>query len=133
MDLLKIKRFKNFSLHPKASFESIITVEHQMKSSLPEDYKSFLLQHNGGEGEVGEEQYLVLWKIEELLMFNEGYSVDTFTPGLFLFGSDGSNMAYAFDLRKDVPTVVEIPFDSIDIEDAWDSSCTFLEFIRGFE
>ena len=55
---------------------------------LPSDYLRFLRNHNGGEGFIGD-NYLVLWKAEELADFNREYEVEKYAPGIFLFGSDG--------------------------------------------
>jgi hypothetical protein len=66
---------------------------------LPTDYLRFLRQANGGEGFVGKEVYLVLWRVEELAGMNAAYHVAEFAPGLLIFGSDGGDEAFAFDLR----------------------------------
>ncbi|MER9653193.1 hypothetical protein NKJ26_06715 [Mesorhizobium sp. M0152] len=42
--------------------------------------------------------------------FNSEYRVETLSPGLFLFGSDGSAEAYGFDIRSIGMPVVRVPF-----------------------
>lgn len=73
--------------------------------TLPKDYIEFVLHANGGSGPVGEYSHLVLWRVEDILPWNEGYSVSELAPGLVLFGSDGGDTAYAF-LRWAVTIVI---------------------------
>jgi hypothetical protein len=83
---------------------------------LPTDYLRFLRQANGGEGFVGKEVYLVLWRVEELAEMNAAYHVAEFAPGLLIFGSDGGDEAFAFDLRYEPPPVVSIPFVGMELD-----------------
>jgi hypothetical protein len=81
--------------------------------SLPKDYLDFLGQHNGGEGFV-KDNYIVLWKAEELADFNREYEVDKYAPGIFLFGSDGGGEGYGFDTQSAAMPIVRIPFIGMD-------------------
>ena len=50
---------------------------------------AFLGRANGGEGSI-DEQYVRLWRAEELIEMNLGYNVvKVFFPNLFLIGTDG--------------------------------------------
>jgi hypothetical protein len=99
-----------FHANPPANPGSIDQSAAQLKLSLPPDYVHFLLQANGGEGFIGEKAYLVLWRVEDLSEMNLLYHVAEFTPGLVLFGSDGGDEAFAFDMRSTAPSVVSVPF-----------------------
>lgn len=62
----------------------------------PSDYIEFMKIHNGAEGSIGENSYLQLWRIEELIEANRDYEVETYAPGFFIFASSGGGRAYAF-------------------------------------
>jgi len=96
----------------------------------PEGYTRFLRRSNGGEGFVGK-RYLILWPLEELHQHNEGYRVERFAPRLFLFGTDGGNEAYAFDLRQQKPTIVSVPFIGMSLEEVRQCGATFDDFLEG--
>ena len=77
--------------------------------ALPPDYLNFLRQHNGGEGFIGD-NYIILWKAEELADFNREYEVEEYAPGILLFGSSGGGEGYGFDTRSAGMPIVRIPF-----------------------
>lgn len=98
-----------------ASDDKIQNAFVRVGDQLPKDYLSLLRFSNGVEGRIGN-QYLILWSIEEIIPLNEAYEIDEFAPGLMLFGSDGGDLAYAFDLRHQQPEIVEVPFIGMDLE-----------------
>ena len=77
--------------------------------ALPHDYLDFLRQHNGGEGFIGE-SYIVLWKAEEIALFNREYEVAKYAPGILMFGSNGGGDGYGFDIQQDSMPVICMPF-----------------------
>jgi hypothetical protein len=79
---------ERFTGNPPVRPESLVEFEARSGIRLPDEYQSFLLRSNGGEGFIGD-GYVILWQIEELLQLNAGYEVATNAPGLFAFGSDG--------------------------------------------
>ena len=89
----------------------------------------FILTSNGGEGWVGENSYLSLWKIDEIVSLNEAYEVSEFAPGLILFGSDGGLNAYAFDSRNE-SNIVEVPFIGMDLMEVKNCGRNFVEFLK---
>jgi cell wall assembly regulator SMI1 len=99
----------DFAGLPPASSEALRVAERDIGKLLPDDHKSFLLQHDGGEGFIGEE-YLILWRAEELFNFNERYEVSKYAPGLILFGSTGGGDGFAFDTRTSPYRVMQVPF-----------------------
>lgn len=96
---------------------------------LPTDYEAFLLKHNGGEGFIGK-HYLILWKATELVKFNEGYEVETYAPGLIMFGSTGGGDGFAFDTRTSPYCVMQIPFIGMSLEDGFHVAGSFSELLQ---
>lgn len=92
--------------------------------SLPQEYVQFLREHNGGEGFVGD-NYLILWKVEELSSFNREYEVDQHAPGLLLFGSNGGGEGYGFDTRSADMPIVRIPFIGMNLQYATPTASSF--------
>lgn len=77
--------------------------------ALPQSYLDFLKHHNGGEGFIGEE-YFIFWQAQELSDFNRDYQVETYAPGIFLFGADGAGEGYGFDIEDAAMPIVRVPF-----------------------
>jgi hypothetical protein len=93
--------------------EPMLISELSLTLGIPDDYLEFLALHNGGEGFVGD-NYLVLWAAEDLVTYNREYEVDTYAPGVFLFGSDGGGEAYGYDTLSDPKSIVRLPFIGMD-------------------
>lgn len=89
-------------------------VVSSLSFSLPVDYVKFLRESNGGEGFINN-NYLILWRAEELKIFNQEYEVEKYAPGLFLFGSDGGGEGYGFDLRDNSMSVIRVPFIGMEL------------------
>lgn len=119
----------DFALEPSASAESLRLLESLKGVDLPNDFRAFLAEANGGEGFVGSE-YLILWKAEELEKFNREYEVETYAPGLFLFGSNGGGEGFGFDTRSAPYKVVQVPFIGMDIEYASHVADSFLDLLE---
>ncbi|MNT72535.1 hypothetical protein D3C72_2111440 [compost metagenome] len=100
----------------------------QIDFSLPQEFLLFLNEFNGGEGFVGENSYVILWKTSDLIEFNHGYMVNEFAPELFLIGSDGGGTAYA--IRKIDGTFVQVPFIGMSIEESEKCGDDFKEFLE---
>lgn len=125
-----INLVSKMDLNKSADEKEIMEVENRIGVKLPIQYKEFMLYSNGAEGELGENSYLVIWPIEEIISLNEAYSVNQYTPGILYFGSDGGDIAYAFDIRNENISIIEIPFESIHIEDAQLCAYDFIDFIE---
>jgi hypothetical protein len=89
--------------------DQITSVQESIGRTLPGDFIDFLRKHNGGEGFVGDE-YLILWKLEELREFNRDYEVHDYLPDVILFGSNGSGEAYGFRTSQVPWDVIKVPF-----------------------
>ncbi len=98
--------------------------------NFPEDYVAFMMNNNGGEGFLGESEYLILWPIEAIDHLNTAYEVDEYAPGLVLFGSSGGGEAYAFDRRSARAAIVEVPFVGMNLDLASPISSSFTDFLE---
>lgn len=114
---------------PGISMLEVQKAELELGIKLPEPFTRFLLQSNGAVGAIGK-SYLELWSSEDIQTFNAAYKVDEYAPHLILFGSDGADMAYAFDRRLDHLPIVETPFIGMGLEETKLCGQTFLEFLE---
>jgi hypothetical protein len=89
-----------FNGNSPVDIATIQRFEAESHFDLPKEYAQFLQRANGGEGFVGQNAYVIFWRLEELPEMNRAYQVDEYAPGLFLFGSDGGGEAFAFDSRS---------------------------------
>ena len=97
---------------------------------LPHDYIEFLRASNGGEGFLGQ-NYVMLWRVEELKPLDDSYEVAQYAPKLLLFGSNGGGEAYAFNMRVSPWAVVKVPFIGMgDAQSAILLACSFAEFLN---
>ena len=115
-----------------ASAEALRAAERDIGKILPNDYKSFLLEHNGGEGLVGE-HYLILWSAEELFAFNEGYEVSKYASGLLMFGSTGGGDGFAFDTRTSPYRVMQVPFVGMSVAEKFLVAGSFTELLDAMQ
>ncbi|MBO4360941.1 MAG: SMI1/KNR4 family protein [Eubacteriaceae bacterium] len=69
---------------------------------LPEDYLSFMEEHNGGEGPLGENCYGCFYPLEELSDVNDEYEVQKWWPGFVVLGSDMGGMLWAYNPVKKI-------------------------------
>ena len=114
---------------PPAKPSAVRSAERHLGYRLPEDYRDFLLRvANGGEGFVGEDRYLMLWRVEELTPENEIYDVEHAAPGLVLFGSSGGGLFYAFE--RSGRRVMSLPSMPIDGAHAEPEGASFRDFLR---
>lgn len=80
-----------------ASEVSINELQKQVDFEFPSDYKELMIKYNGGEGEIGDNGWLVLFPIEELIPTNSAYSLlMSQIPEYFLFGKDAADTGFAF-------------------------------------
>lgn len=96
---------------------------------LPTEYRLFLQNHDGGEGFIGPNTYVILWRLTDLLEMNAAYEVEEYVPGLFFFGSDGGGEAFAFDRTKEM-SIVSVPFVGMEPDLAKPIATTFSEFVN---
>ena len=122
--------FAEFNANPPASAISIERCQANLGLRLPGDYVRFLRKMNGGEGFLGENAYLVLWRAEQLAEMNAGYEVPEVPRELCLIGSNGAGEAFAFDVRTAPHPIVAIPFLGLEWEDAILIATNFRGFLE---
>lgn len=126
----KIKKFFNqMNLNMPISDRDFDNIQLNLKIKFPKEYVDFMKEYNGGEGQIGK-SYLAIWPIDQIAQLNDAYAVKEFTPSLVYFGSDGAEIAYAFNYNSENISIVEFPFESIDIKDAKYCGSTFIEFLN---
>jgi len=121
--------FEQFRGNPPVTADDIRQFEVVSGMRLRQDYTVFLMKRNGGEGFVGH-SYATLWRLQELIERNKEYRVSVYAPGLFLFGSDGGDDAFAFDMRTVEQPIVRIPFIPLTLKEVIPLADDFEGFIR---
>lgn len=118
-----------FDLSPPASERAVRDVEAELHVVLPPEYKAFLLEHDGGEGFIGDE-YLAIWSIGNIVRFNREYEVDVYAPGLVMFGSNGGGDGFAFDARMTPWPVLRVDFVGMSLESSSRVADSFGAFLK---
>jgi SMI1 / KNR4 family (SUKH-1) len=119
----------DFIASPPVSARALRAAEQALGKALPEDYKAFLQEHNGGNGFIGS-TYFILWQAEELAEFNDGYQVSRYAPGLLIFGSNGGGDAFAFDTRTSPYRMMQVPFVGMSTADEFHVAGSFKELLE---
>ena len=110
--------------------ESNLDIQSVNHISLPEDYLMFMKEYNGGEGCIGEEGYIILYRLEELQQINHDYCVEEFLPGHCLIASSGGGEFYGVDQDGNFFAVPDIPMS---LEEKIILGSTFSDFIQNIE
>ena len=118
------------TLWPGATEWELRELRDRVSSGYPSGHEEFLRHSNGAEGPYGRTQYLVLWSSRDLIERNEGYAVQEFAPGLLLFGTDGGDTGYGFDIRSIPWAVVETPIIGMDWSKARTVAKSFTTFLQ---
>ncbi len=96
---------------------------------MPSDYLTFIRDHDGEEGFIGE-NYLVFWRVGELVTFNREYEVEKYASGLLLFASNGGGEGYGFDTRKGTLPIVRVPFIGMELRYALPIAASFADLLN---
>lgn len=110
MTFKTLDAFREFEFNTPEITQNIQKFEHSSGVVLPYHYVEFLLQSDGGEGFIGPDNYLILWKLSELAELNTAYDVKTFAPGFLLIGSNGGGEAIAIETHLDAQSIFILPF-----------------------
>ena len=97
--------------------------------AIPPDYAEFLRRFNGIEGFVGPEQYLMLWRAEQVEELNTAYATAEHLPGVLLIGTDGSDTGFGVDAGGRYKSVPLVAMSLAEIRDIGGSFEEFLERI----
>lgn len=96
--------------------KDITVIEERFNAAFPKDYITLLKRSNGGEGYVGE-NYISLWKVEDLPALNEEYQIQKYLSEKFLgIGTDGGGICYGFCLDKNY-SIFKCPLGDLDINE----------------
>ena len=87
---------------------------YTQNGTMPGDYIEALTIYHGGAGGVGE-FYIDLWEPKEIFQLNKEYRVEDFAPGFTIFGSDGGDVAFAFE--RTTGHIYEFPFIGMTMDD----------------
>ncbi|QIU94519.1 SMI1/KNR4 family protein [Bacteroides faecium] len=79
MEVIESKWYKKDG----ANTAFIEDVEKQLNTTLPKQYKSFLLWSNGGEGKLGD-NYIYIWAIEDIIAYNHDYGIQKYLQKEYL-------------------------------------------------
>lgn len=109
------------------SNEERIAFQSGINFSLPEGLMEFYTESNGAII-ITEERYTVVWPLTELKLLNEQYKVEEYAPEFFIFGSDGGDMAFGFEIKTGY--FYELPFIGMSREESSFISKTFQEFLN---
>lgn len=121
-----------FRCNEGASETAIASVDATIRSFLPQDYLDFVRRSDGGEGFIGDE-YLILWRIEELDEFNRDYEVHEYLTDVVLFGSNGGGEAFGFRKSKTRADIVRVPFVGMSPDLCVKAAASFAELVSGVE
>jgi hypothetical protein len=118
------------------STELIEQIHEQLDFILPQDYLNLMREFNGGEGPIGENSWLTLYRFEELVEVNKDYSLlMEQIPDYFLFGKDAADTGYAF--HKQYHTYhgfgLMSSFETDPMDFCLDSLELFIEFLFHYE
>jgi hypothetical protein len=92
------------------------------------DYADVLARYNGLEGFVGSEQYLQLWKAEDIVGLNAAYHVQDFVPGTNLIGTDGGDTGYGVEAATS--QYVSVPLVGMSPDAVRSVGASFEEFLE---
>lgn len=101
--------------------------ENELDFKFPADYRSFVKEVDGCEGDFNGKNYAVLWRVSDLKSFNEEYEVNKYVEGLLFFGSDGGGEAFAFDKKNKI--IVRVPFVGMEMALCRKVSDSFEQFL----
>ena len=95
-------------------------------AAVPFDYAELVRRYNGVEGFVGPEQYLMLWRAEEVEELNASYGVAQYLPGIVLIGTDGSDSGFGVDVGG---TYVSVPLIGMSPQETKPLGTSFEDFL----
>ena len=98
------------------------------KYDIPNEYKEFMELNNGGEGNIGQ-NYLYLWKIENIEQLNKDYDIQKYLgKNCYAFGTDGGDKCYCFD-KNNGNKIIKCGLGDLDYNEIKIIANSFTEFI----
>ena len=100
----------------------------RLDAFVPRDYAEFLMQSNGLEGFVTNDQYLMLWRAEDVVGLNKAYSTNEFLPDVTLVGTDGGDTGFGYDQAN--KRYISVPLVGMTTDEVQIMGETFEEFVQ---
>lgn len=94
---------------------------------LPEGFVEFYSNSNGAEI-YRDENYCLIWSINELIQLNIDYNVSEYASNFFIFGTNGG--ADAFCIEKSTGFIFDMPFIGMSNEDTSFICKDFYSFLK---
>jgi hypothetical protein len=119
----------NRKTRPEESLIAILI--DKMNFNIDSDYLDFLKSHDGAEGFVGEDSYILFWSVQEMINLNPYYEEDVdegYSKGFLFFGSNGGDTGYG--IKKSDGTFVQIHLIDMSEEDTTELGKNFTEFLE---
>lgn len=108
--------------------------EQNFNFLLPEQYIDLMKFSDGVGGFISENEYLIIYPIDEIISINQGLPVkDTSRQlgiNLFIFGSDGSDLHYGFKQDIEGTSIVSVDFYESAVEAVDFMANTLNEFLK---
>lgn len=86
--------------NPPPGESAYLSFMNKIDFKADEDFILFIKEYNGAEGFLNEDTFVLFWNIDDIIALNPYYVEIQDCDSLFFFGSDGSNLGYAFDKKK---------------------------------
>lgn len=125
-----LNMISEMELNDPCDIKDIHNIEDYISHKLPTDYVDFMQLHNGGEGPVGEYGYLAIWDTAEVIDTNIHRKYHIPIRELFYFASDRSGLLYAYNLKTNTNSILELPEDAEDYNEVKEVASNFKEFVR---
>jgi len=109
--VMEVNLWSGFSFNEPLTGEPVTQINGV---ALPSDYIEFMCRHNGGEGDVADAAWVILFPMEELQEINDDYEVDQYLPDCCIIGSNGSGELYGVD-RDGNYFMIPVIFDRNDM------------------
>lgn len=100
----------NFNIVAKKT--NSIELINKFKFKFDEFFIDFVDNYENVEG-MSNERFIMFWSVNEILELNPYYEEEDICKYLIFFATNGNNLGYAFDIRKN--TIVSIDFLEISI------------------
>jgi hypothetical protein len=115
---------------PPADPARVTSAERALGFKFPDLVRQVYAMSDGLEGRLAPAaRYFILWTPELVVAQNEAHDEQKEGRKLVLFGSDGGDEVFAFDLEREGPPVLALPSIGIWSEDALACGRDFAEFI----
>jgi hypothetical protein len=96
---------------PAGSEEALASVEQKAGVRFPSDYREFILESNGGNGDPAGVAYVDLFPVDKLLEETSEYGIPA---GFLLLGSNGGGEGIVLTMRSGEPVLGYLPLISSD-------------------